>query len=48
VLGARHRLCPFPEMLGAEQLSPDRPRQQVLAGVGARAPEAGKEATGLK
>jgi hypothetical protein len=35
-------------MLGAEQLSPDRARQQVLAGIRARAPEAGKEPEGLK
>jgi hypothetical protein len=35
-------------MFGAEQLSPDWSRQQVLAGVGARAPEAVKEAAGLK
>jgi len=35
------RLGPFAEMLRAEQLAPDRARQQVLAAVCPRALEAG-------
>jgi len=48
VLRARYRLGPLRQVLGAEQLSPDRSRQQILAGVRARAQEAGQEAAGLK
>jgi hypothetical protein len=39
---------PFPEMLCPEQFSPDRPRQNVFAGIRARALEAGEQAAGLE
>jgi hypothetical protein len=48
MLGAGHGLGPFPKVLGAEQLSPHRPGQQVLAGICARAPQARNEAAGVK
>ncbi|MDH4349410.1 MAG: hypothetical protein OEW17_11435 [Gemmatimonadota bacterium] len=48
MLPGRNRLGSFPEVLGAKQLSPDRSRQQFLAGVRARAPEQGKEAAGIE
>jgi hypothetical protein len=48
VLCDRYRLGPFPEVLGAQQLSPDRSREQLFAGVRARAPEAGEEMAGIE
>jgi hypothetical protein len=35
-------------VLGAEQFSPNRSGQQILAGVRAQAPETGQEAAGLE